>query len=257
MRHRLSRFVQAEQIAALVEQHGFRRIEVLGRVIAEGASAEADDATARVADREHDAVAEAVVRAALIFLDQQPGFDGMPRIGQLAGQRIPGFRRVSDAEGLGGFAGDAALLQIFDRLRCLAKLRAVHAVGKGQRIQRPLQHGPGWSRAADARHLDASLTGQLLHGFRKAQPFVLHEEADRGAAAPRAEVEEHLLRRRDEERGRFLVGERRQGLELAAGAFEFQPRADHLDDIDAGDQVLDEAVWYTAAHVRSLRRVRP
>ena len=70
---RLPRLVEAVQLAALVEQLGLGRIQVLGLALVEHAPAEADRAAARVADREHEPVAETVVMTAFAAGDRSPG----------------------------------------------------------------------------------------------------------------------------------------------------------------------------------------
>ena len=80
---RLARFVQAVQLAALVEQLGLRRVQVLGLALVEHAPAEADRAAARIADREHHAIAEAVVvagsRRLALALDDQADLQQLAR----------------------------------------------------------------------------------------------------------------------------------------------------------------------------------
>jgi hypothetical protein len=51
-----------------------------------------------------------------------------------------------------------------------------------------------------------------------------------------------LLFRADPERGGFLVVEWAAGLVFAAGFLELHARADHLHDVRAGDQLVDEAL---------------
>ena len=53
------------------------RVEIFGLAVAEDAAAEGDDPAARVADREHQPAAEAVVAvlARLLGLDQHAGLD--------------------------------------------------------------------------------------------------------------------------------------------------------------------------------------
>ena len=77
-RARETNFVQAVEFLALVKQLGFRRIEVLGLARREQPAAEAQHAPARIADRKHDPVAEAVVPgfargARRVALDDEPG----------------------------------------------------------------------------------------------------------------------------------------------------------------------------------------
>src|SRR6185369_11488013 len=61
----LARLVQTVQLAAFVEELGLRRVEVFRLALVEHATAEADRTAARIADREHDAIAEAVVVAGI------------------------------------------------------------------------------------------------------------------------------------------------------------------------------------------------
>ncbi len=70
----LLRFIQAVKLAALMENRGFRRVQVLGRIVAQHAAAETNYASALVADRKHDALAKAVIGAALIVGNQHAGF---------------------------------------------------------------------------------------------------------------------------------------------------------------------------------------
>ena len=251
---RLLGLVQAEQVAALVEQRGLGRVQILRRIVAERAATEADSAAARVADREHHAVAEAVVGAAAAVafaLDQQAGVDRMLKLAvgsrEQARQRVPGFRRIADREALRGLAIEPALLEIVDRRLMRAQLCAVELLGCGERVERAFEHEPVRRIAAFARHVDADAAREFLDGLDEAQPVVLHQEGDRRAVPARGEVEEHLLRRIDEERWRFLVRERRQALVFAARALEFDARADHFDDVDAREQVLNERVWDSSA----------
>ena len=67
--------VEAEQGLALVVERRLRRVEVLGLLVAQRAGAEAERAPALVAEREHDAAAEAVVGAAALAGDHEPGVE--------------------------------------------------------------------------------------------------------------------------------------------------------------------------------------
>ena len=67
--------VEAEQGLALVVERRLRRVEVLGLLVAERARAEAERAPALVAEREHDAAAEAVVGAAALARDHEAGVE--------------------------------------------------------------------------------------------------------------------------------------------------------------------------------------
>jgi hypothetical protein len=63
------RLVQAVELAALVEDLGLRRVEVLRLAVLDDPAAEADHAAATVVDGEHHAFTEAIVVAAALALD--------------------------------------------------------------------------------------------------------------------------------------------------------------------------------------------
>ena len=68
-------FIQSVKFTALVEHRCLRAVHVLGLDIAHGAAAEAGHAAAAVADREHDAVAEAVIEVPGVALARQARVD--------------------------------------------------------------------------------------------------------------------------------------------------------------------------------------
>lgn len=119
----LARLVQPVQLLPLVENRGFRGVQVLGLVVAEHPATEGDDAPAAVTYREHHPVAEAVVAlAALGVLDQQAGIDHhllLQGVGtQVLEQVVPAGRGKAQAEVAGNFPGQAAALEVVHR--CLA-----------------------------------------------------------------------------------------------------------------------------------------
>src|SRR5690606_22487837 len=67
-----------------------------------------------------------------------------------------------------------------------------------------------------------------------------------------AEAVVELLDRIDPERGRLLVVERAVGLVFAPRALQRHAGADQLDQIGAGDQVIDESSGDAAGHGQSL-----
>ena len=101
---------EAVELAALREQRRLRRVQVFGLALAQHAPAEADHVAAAVVDREHDAVAKAVVAlAAVAVRSPAPRFRARGRRSREHGrQRLPVVRRIADAEARGDFAGQAA-----------------------------------------------------------------------------------------------------------------------------------------------------
>jgi hypothetical protein len=103
--------------------------------------------------------------------------------------------------------------------------------------------------AALARHLEARARGQVLDGLDEAEVVVLHDEAERGAVRPAAEAVIELLVGADRERRGLLVVERAAGLVFPAGALQLHAAADHLDDVGARDEFVDEVLRDAAGHV--------
>ena len=109
----LARLVQAVEFLALVEHRGFRRVQVLGFVVAEHAAAEGDHPAAAVADRKHHPIAKAVVAlAGLGVVDQQAGIDHRLLLQRVAThvleQIVPAGRGEAEAEVAGDHPGQAA-----------------------------------------------------------------------------------------------------------------------------------------------------
>ena len=94
--------VEVEQGAALVEQGRVGRIEIFGLARAQDPAAEGDHPAARIADREHQPAAEAVIGLALVLLrgDQQAGLDQLV-VAELLERRLelaPRIGREAEAE---------------------------------------------------------------------------------------------------------------------------------------------------------------
>ena len=127
---------QTIQLAAFFKQRCFRRVEVFrlrgggtrgsghlaasslrGLTLIQYASAEADDLTAHIDDRKHDAVTESIVAFILFAGDHQTSFAQrcILVIRKRGGQILPTVRRITNAEFCGNLATQAALLEIVDR----------------------------------------------------------------------------------------------------------------------------------------------
>jgi hypothetical protein len=262
---RLPRLVEPVQLPALVEQRRLGRVQVLGLALVEDAAAERDRPAARVADREHHAIAEAVVESGLPLaaaLHHEAGLEqgvlAFRRSAEAFQYGIPGVRCVADRELDAAFRADAAVLEVFFRARGLAQGVAVELGDlREQRVQ--VLAGARARRVAPlARHLEAESRREFLDRVRKRQLVVLHEEAERRAVRAAAEAVVELLVGAHPERGRLLVVERAAGLPLAAGLLELHAAADQLDDVGARDQLVDERLWDAAGHAsRYLKPGRP
>ena len=191
---------------AFVEERRLRRIEILRRhVLIERAAAKGDDAAAPIADRKHDAVAEAVVGHRNIFAgNDEPGFrhvlDRDFRCAEMLLERVLLARRIAEAE--------------FELRRGMqtAVEQIAAAAGAMTRRQRCFEKFRGKLDDVVHRQRHTGLRRQPLDRFREAHPLGQHEKIENIAVLARGEVEPHRLLVIDEERRRFLLVERRQPL---------------------------------------------
>src|SRR5699024_11117197 len=95
---------------------------------AQCAPTKGDDAPARVANREHDAIAKAIPSSAILALDQQPGANRRTLVRQ-ALQAVPVVGRVTEGNLLRGGAGNASAFQIVDWLRRAAQRLPIKSAG--------------------------------------------------------------------------------------------------------------------------------
>ncbi len=139
---------------------------------------------------------------------------------------------------------DAALLQIRDRGLARAQRGAVDLIRFAQqRVELFVLFLAFRLAGGLARHLEAHHLRERLDGLGELEVVVGHQEADRGAVRAAAEAVIETLRGAHRERRRFLAVERAQTFVVAAGALQRHARADDLDDIGAGDQLVDEVLW--------------
>ena len=89
-------------------------------------------------------------------------------------------------------------------------------------------------------HLHAHLLGQGLHRLHKLHARVLAQKGDGIAAFAAAKAMEKLFDRADAERGRFFPMKRAQPHEVGPAFFQRYITPNHIDDIDALEQVLEE-----------------
>ncbi len=221
--------VESVEFLALVEDRSLRGVQVLRLVVAEHPAAEGDDPPAAVADREHHAIAEAVVAlAGVAVLHQQAGVEHGLELQvvatQVLEQVVPAGRGETEAEVAGDLAGQAAALQVVHRgfARGVAFQRLLVELGGGaeQRVERRvgrLARRVPASAAFLARHVHAGALGQFLDRLGELQLVVVHDEAERVAAGAAAEAVVELLVRADGERGSLFLVERAAGAVVLAG----------------------------------------
>src|SRR5437773_10307115 len=111
----VARLDQAVELAPFFKQWGLWRVQIFRLPIAHHPAAEADHRAARAEDREHHALAEAVVALALFAFDHQAGLDERLVLVRRKWclQALPPVRRVADAKARGDLAGQSSPFQIF------------------------------------------------------------------------------------------------------------------------------------------------
>jgi hypothetical protein len=237
--------IEAVELTSLGEDGSFRGVEVLGLALAEHTTAETDHPAAAVVNGKHDPVAETVVALAVAGDHEAGGFQRRIVVGgHVPGQRLPAVGRIADAEAGRDRAGQAAALEVLDRLGRVAQ-RAAIELGRGQekagqiaRLLTPL----GFARPLDARHGEPHVAREILDRLGERLAGVLHEEAERRAVRPAAEAVIELLGRAHREGRRLLAVEGAAGLVVRARLLERDEPIDHLDDVDPPEQRLDEVV---------------
>ena len=264
-------FKQAVQLVPFAEDRRFGGVEVFGFFITQHTPAKADVCPFHIANREHDAVAKAVV--ALFFLlglggsvtlvDHQAAFFEQ-RVGVIGKHRTqipPSGRGIAQSVAGGNFATEAAIFQVFDGARAGLELLFVMGSGFFQHIvQGGLLLAAGFGAGAFLRvavlvgHLHAVLLGQLLHGIDKAHAVVFHQEVDGIAIFAAAKAVIELLARADRERRRFFTVKRAQPQQVGTGLFELHMATHHVGHIDAGQQFLNKAVrnGHSGCHCRGV-----
>ncbi len=155
----------------------------------------------------------------------------------------PGIRCIADAELRDGLGAQAALLHILERARVARQRFRVELRHAGHEVVESLGIARRRGRAARlTRYLESEPARELFDSLGKGHAVVLHQEAQHGSVRAAAEAVIELLLRAHPEGGGLLVMERAAGLVLAARFLQLHARADHLHDVRAGDQLVDEAL---------------
>ena len=257
---RLLRQVEAVQQLALLVDRGLGRVEVLRRVlvVVQAPGPEAHGGPRDVADRPHEAPAEAVVDAARPLGGQPRGLDLLVRVApraQVPDQGVPAAGGVAHAEVGAHRLGEPAPGQ---------ELAALRGLGGGELGLVELLRDPvGVDEApAPARLLgahagapllvvegDPRLRGQRLDGLGEGQVVDLLDETDDVAALPAPEAVEHPHGGAHVEGGRPLVVEGAQALERAdPGGLERDVVADDVLDPGSVAHCFDVVFAYEPGH---------
>jgi len=245
---------QAVQLAALVKHLGLRRIQIFRLPLVDDTAAETDDPAATIVNREHDAIAKAVVEATAVTLDHEAcaleAFVADAVGGQRFVQIAPTLRREADPEPFGDFAGDPAAPEIRNRAFSVGRAAQLLLEMRARAFEHvvELACSRGLVTARLARDLDTRHGGELFDGLEELEIAVLHQEADGGAVCAAAETVEELLLAAHRERGALLGVERAQGLEIPSGFTQRQMRLDQIDDVDPRNEIVDELLGEASGH---------
>ena len=180
----------------LVEELGLRRVQVLGLLVAERATAEPDHVAIAIADREHQPVPEPVVVSAGVSSRQQAGIDSAVRVdaprGEELGEGVPTFGRDSDLKRLDNVRRNPRCSTICRP--CAAgcrrpQLRGVEGRGELIQLGQLLAMGVTFGRRLGrGLELDAGPSGQLLERFPEVDSLDLLVEREDIAALAASEA---------------------------------------------------------------------
>jgi len=243
---RLQRARQAVEHLALVEDRRLRRVQVLRLlVLGDRATAEAEDASARIADRKGHAPAQPVVVTARVARRQDAGRLAQLRRDALAAQHadgeVPAVRREADLEAL----------PVLGRETARREIRSPRAIGAQQlaaiaRLQQlvGLVDPLGDARFAATRFgdRDPAVACEAADRLEEAEALGLLHEVEDVSAFVTAEAVERAPVRIHVERGRLLVMEGAEPLVAPARALEGDATPDELDHVDAVANLLDDLV---------------
>ena len=90
------------------------------------------------------------------------------------------------------------------------------------------------------RYVQAEARGQILDGLGEREPVVVHEKAEHVPVRAAAEAVVELLGLAHRERRRFFRMKRAARDKIRARTFELNVAVDHIDDVDAMEQIFDE-----------------
>src|SRR5882757_5816413 len=118
-------FIQRIQLTALVKEGGLGGVEILRLPLLDDAPPEGDDPSARIADREHDPVPEAVIVALAIAnlpslpLNDEPQVRELPAVRLVGAEApehlVPGVRCEADPKVLDDFPFQSTALEVLPR----------------------------------------------------------------------------------------------------------------------------------------------
>ncbi len=260
--HRVARPIDEVQRAALVEERGCGRVEVLGAAIAlrgprrpvpgvlQDPAAQPGGVARGVADGEDDPAAEAVVDPSPPPADAQADrlqlvVGCVPLPSQCSRERLPAFGRVPELIRGDRVVREPATAEVIEgglAVTCAGE----DGVVEGDRrledfAEAPL---PGVLARRPLVELDAGSGGQEPERGREIDSLALHDEAEDVSPQAAAEAVPALASGRHHERWSALTMERAQALPRRARLSEGDALADDLDDVelrlDGGDDACGQ-----------------
>ena len=247
--------VDEVQGAALVEQRGRRRVEVLRAgvratltLLAQDPAAEADGVAARVADREDHPLPEPVIDAtAALARAREADLEELLRRhlalrGQLADQLVPASRRPAQLVLLDGLVREAAAAEIVQRGRTGLRTGQDRVVEGDGALENRAQAGVvGVLALRPLVQLDAGPGGKLLERLGEREGVALHHEREDVPVLAAPEAVPRVARRGDDEGRRLLAVKRAQPLEGGARLLQLDRLPHHVRDGQAALDLGDDA----------------
>ena len=249
--------VEIVKHVALVKQRRFRRVQIFGRSIhIECAPAECNNPPARIADRKHHPVPEAVVGYGdVLARDRQPGF------GHLIDGDIPGGKVRTQGRAVIGPIAQAEFL--LDGGRQLPVRQIAPCLGATCRLQFHLKelrrhfHYIIETCASllalnisfrNLRHGKPRLHGEMLHRLGKFQAFLLDQKSEDVARGLAAEAVITALAVIDMEGRRLLAMERAARPIVALPHIGLAPvprdlAPDHRGDRNPAANIVEKGRW--------------
>ena len=249
---RLTRGREVVEIVALVKQRRLRRVQIFCRnVLFQRAAAERNHAPPCIRYRKHHAIAKTIIgHGNVVARNQQARFHhvfGGNAVGAEMLLQRKAFartaRRIAQAKLQLRRRRYRAVGEIAARFRAIARGQGVREEFRGEIhhvVERlaALLVTRGIRRRRRQRH--AGHRSEALDGFREADAFGLHQERDDVAVLAGGEVVVKTLLVVDRERGRLLLLERRQPLELPPRLLQLDAPAHDFGDRKPGAQFVEE-----------------
>ena len=257
----LTRLVQTIKLFAFVEDGRFGRVQVLWLFITQDTTTKSNVTPATVANGEDDSFTETVVYfVALFIVHEHAGGDQLllfcRRGGQLIFQVVPPRGGKADGKVLAGLRVQPATLEVVDgtlRLRVLFQLAAVEIHRAGHQVIQFTVVGTALT-ALFVRHIKTKLSGQRFHRLGKVQMVMVHDKTQSAATGATTKAVVELLIRADSKRRGLLFMKGAASGVIATCLFQFDPLVDHINDINAGEQVINKILGDPSGHDGRLKQ---